>query len=734
MFNNIANFKLISSERREYECKSDPFLRSNDGILTWKDIPKIYQRSLESFSFDVTYINQLSFNGADADYIRSYFESYAPNGDLTIVVTIKHPRKKNEEEILDYEGAFDMGFIEDFGDEINVKTKEGGLRQIISAQNNEKFELDRQTDINGNSITELEYQNIKWDGRRIFNESLLENREGFNLSETFVNPISLNLNVSYESDENIQPVLNVPDIEGRSNFLGFSTSGGVFFEQYQLFYFNSDRLRENVRVTFSFRGQITTTQLGGTRNFDFFVSNDFTYNGEFNQYDTSFNRSILIKRITIEDGDSTTVNIDFTETIVLNIEKDGHLGFFLDFPRVIGNGSWNINYKEKDFSIKVEEDSEFPGSLFNTLTLAQAKDRNLEILTGRKGVLYSDLLTTGTWKDLCVSSGKMIRNLSKLNEDRVPTETPETITTSFKDLLSVKGYLATGHGVEVHNGEERFVIEDLRHFFRENETIQLGEITDYKESAANEFYFVSGEFGNENAGDYEEQQGRYETNAMNTYGMPTTKVTEVFDGKSKLRSDLLGAEQARRKNVTVASTEDTPYDRENFLFDCTTRGIVGYRTIKTWQQLLSARPKYVYDPDSAGNFRLTPLRSLIRWGWFLRTSLWKFGSEFIRYRSSTGFPDMVMQFPGEPERAENGEISVNDLDRELFDAKIIECSVPLNFEMYQQITGSFKDGARSVPNLYGKCVYTYQGSEPQKGWIIKAEIASVTKLTILKAR
>ena len=715
---NVVRFFFISSEYGEVDFRkdNDPFIDGEEGITSWKHIPITYERSSESYSFSQKYIKSLSFYRWAADYIRTYFRSFAPNGDLGIRVEVKNPKTLNEEWTEVYTGYFDMSKFKDNGNIVTLELQEGGLNEIIKTQLNEKFELDRKTDINENDISELTYDKIRGFSRRIFNESLLQNRDSFDvrllqgIAFDILYPIKLD--IISESDDLVQS----------QNIVNDNATNTSNFTSNHFFYLNNDR-EKTLRLTIGI--DLTISLFSQIGNVSLFLGRSNYNAGNFEQ--------VVYEEILLKNYGNTSIG-QIKDTFVLErtLEENESLNVYLKFKSNSALTIVNISSEEKSNSLKIEEDSEFPASTFDALKVSKVGDRLLEIITGKSGLLYSDLLSTGEWKSLLTSSGKMIRNLFKLDEDRKPTDIPETMTTSLKDFLSLKGYLATGYGTELHNGTEYFVVEPLQHFFREDEIIDLGEVTDYEEMSADDFYWLSGEFGNEKAGDYEEQQGRFETNALNTYGFPTNKVTGVFDGVSKFRSDFLGVEQARRKNNSVAPTEDTPYDRENFLFDCK-RSFLGDYLVKNWQDDLESQPKYVYDPDSAGNFKLTPLRSLIRWGWFLRTSLWKFGSKFISYRSSTGFPDMVMQFSGEPERAENGNIIISDLAKEKFEATFIDCSIKLNWDLYHLITGTTKINGRSVPNLYTKVKYTIEGSEPQFGWILKAEIASTTKLRIIKA-
>lgn len=748
MYDNRVRFILIKEEPlgsgslKEFEVKQDPIL-DGDSYLNWNDIPKVLERGTKRVSFFTKYIEKITFVKEAKDFCLAYFDRYSPNGNLILKVEIKNPYTDVWE--VDYQESINMKDYSYKDEKFEVQVLSGGLDELVDAQLSQTYDFSRTTfiddeftdpeDINGNKITELEYNKVVVSGRKLKNLSLLESSQDVSLTQTYTNPVSLDAEIVYSSDSFglVNSVQNFPDISGASNFLGFGTSGQVFFSPNQVFYIESEK-NKVLNITISFKGTVTSNQLpaGNNKTFTFYLADDLVYNESANTYDTTFSQMRKISEIVRVSGETAVAEFDFSEKLTVDLGEGKSIGIALEFPKIAGNGSWNVSYSKKYYSILIDEDSTFEATTHNALTIKQAFERNVEIITGNRNQFRSDYFTNGDFKDLLVQSGKMVRNIPKVNEDNEPLDQLESMETSLQDLLSIKGYLNTGYGIELHNGIQQLVVEELKHFFRTNVVVEIGEVYDYGEEAATDYQWQNGEFGNDKAGEYEEQFGIYETNAKIAYGFPTSTVKETYDGISELRSDLIAVELLRRKNFNIAPTEDTPYDKETLLIDSIIQSDGMYRP-RIWQDDFEAAPKKVYDPNSTGNLRLTPFRSYERHSWYINTSLRKYPDDYVRFQSGSGFTGMITQKTSEPERAENGAIQIKDTEGARFSNKIITFTQKLTYELKKQIDGSFEENGRTIPNIYCLASYTYKSGIVQYGWILKAEIMRETKFKLIKA-
>ncbi|WP_438423139.1 hypothetical protein [Aquimarina macrocephali] len=730
MFDKRIKYTLLSNEFGSLELINGP-IGEDESPLFWHDIPKSMERGKKRLSFITKYIDKIIFVKEGSDYLRRYFDLHAPNGHIEFRVEVKNPYTDVFE--VDYQEEINMKQYEDYQEKFTVQVVSGGLDEEIDSQLSEKFELDRTTfkdgaftkpaDINGNQITDLNYEKLVVTGRRLFNRTLLENKEGFtHIAEnepglgTITTSFISDHNIIYDSDDLVRPVIGV------DGFRKVTFAGQWVLSEGQYFYGKNDR-RKNLKITFSGTSK-AFFRTGANKELIHYLVR--AKEGNPGEYLGAQSAQIIISEFTGIQSEYT-----YNKTINITLEKDEVLAF-VTFVTAAAGAATDYTVDEKNCSIFIEEDSEFPPTTNNALTFHEALHRTTEVILGNRNQFRSDYFKDGPYKDLLIASGKMIRNLPKLDEDRKPLEQLESITTSLKDLLSVKGYLCTGYGVEIHGGKKMLVVEELKHFFRNTVKIHLGEVYDYKESFNPDYAWRSADFGNEKAGTYEEQFGLFETNAKNVYGFPTNTMESTFDGLSKLRSDLIAVELLRRKNYEIAPTEDTSYDKENFLLDSIPEN--GAYRLRKWQDDLQEQPKKVYDPDSAGNFRLTPLQSLLRWGWFFGASLHKFADKFIRYSSTTGFSGMITKYANVPNRSEDGNLPINELEYARMTAVKVNCKAKLTYELKKQIEGSFEVNGRDIPNIYCLASYTYKSGETQYGWVLKSELTRDASFELIKAR
>ncbi len=716
MFESRVRYILNSREFGRFIITED-----GDDPIGWdQDVRKI-ERSKKSRSFTTKYSENLEFVKESARYLYRYARKFGGQGNVTLTREEKNPQTDIFEEI--YSESLDLKKYEFSDDKFKTKFLSGGFDEVIKSQMSEKYELDREIDIEGNQISKLNYKTVALSGRRIFLESLLQNRDAYQ----FTSPKSSftpRINQVYRSDEAVSSQLVSGDTD-------ISFAGGYSFRQDQVFYTGAEK-NKSVKITLSIKNATFTFANAGRRYLRFyivpsvFVEAANTYTQVSPQV-----RAVFVKGY--ENPSSTTINIDFTKTVNVDLLKGEGLTL-LAFTTVSANGpsfQWTFSTQEKSISLNLEEDNSFPPTNNNGILFHDALKRQIEIITGSNKNFRSNYFKNGIFRDLIIASGKMIRNLPKLDDERKSTGIPESITLSLKDALSSSGYFNLGYGVENLGNRKIFVVEDLKYFFQNVIVFKLDNVSNIKREFAENYSWKSAEFGNEKAGDYEEQQGRFETNSKNDYSFFTTNAESKFDGTSKLRSDLIGIEYARRKNNGLAPTEDTPYDKENFLIHCKPSGSIF--KIRKWSDNLEVLPEGVYDPESAGNFLLTPFRSLERHGWLFNTSLNRFPNEYIRYASTTGYSDMQTKLPNEPKRAENGDIKHSELEYPRIDDEIIKFKTKIDFELRKKLGGYFiKDGIR-IPNLNGLVEFPNESGNKEYGWINSVEESDLANFELIKA-
>jgi hypothetical protein len=609
----------------------------------------------------------------------------------------------NQSYELDYKGDLDMKTYVLNDEKVSVQFLTGGLQSLVESQFDEAYELQRTTDINGNNITVLEYDDIYWEGRRIFLESLAETAkppEGFILSSSVQNDAQIysrNINTFqvYESDGlEITNAFNL-DLFNLTPYAAIYEANGIDKPNSGSFFkINISEVDDsfNYKISFSTKhGNGFYSAGNAASNYALKVALAY-YDRIDEQWE--FNRL-----------DDIHVNSNFIGNVSFSFSSEGQ-GLLLANQAVslcpyisrtttaTANSVGEMNFFNIQSSIKLEQNSTFQPTEFKGIRLYDAFERMLEIYTGQRNRIKSQYFDLGEFKDVLLSSGTQIRNLPTVRENQsLPVS---KLTVELKDLYETNNYFNLGWSIETHNGKEFYVVEDKDYFFVDYPLIDLGEVSQLKITCASEFLFKSGTFGNSKAGDYEEVQGLQEYNALTTYQTHLKTSENKYEVEAEIRADLLGAELARRKNFTVAPTEDTRYDDQNFLFDSKAYEINKF-TPKVWQDSLSQQP-ICYDPESAGNLLLTPFRSMERHSLTFGAGLTKYPDKFVRYSSGSGKVEVATKIGTEPIRYENSNIKNSELKTAIYQAEFYEFESPLNTAIRRKLRESTFYNDRTIPN------------------------------------
>ena len=197
-----------------------------------------------------------------------------------------------------------------------------------------------------------------------------------------------------------------------------------------------------------------------------------------------------------------------------------------------------------------------------------------------------------------ILSGLMIRNFPD-----VPLNV--SIRNLFKTFSSIYGL---GLGYDLVN--DRFYIEKLSEFYQVNNLmVVLGEVDNLTISPA-KHYFSTIKAGYEEKGDYEELQGAYELNVNREYSTEAP-VKETLDVQAKYNADSVGIELARKKQYSATGSTDSRYDNKIYVINTD-----GQKPIIADATGFAGIEKYY-------NLNLSPRNNLLRWGEWLRATLFK---------------------------------------------------------------------------------------------------------------
>src|SRR5690606_1892028 len=217
------------------------------------------------------------------------------------------------------------------------------------------------------------------------------------------------------------------------------------------------------------------------------------------------------------------ININDT-TYEITLEQGESLGLEMllksDFDWDIGSlGATyrrDFYYKLESGNITIQEDSEFDSTICTAVKPFYLANRLVEILTGRKNAVKSEILQNGKWKNLMLTHGFWIRGISRELDETLPEDSRKfkPFTTNLKDFItSLSAICNIGVGIEKIGAREYVIIEDLKYFYNKNTTIRLPyQISNVKRTVDQSNFFQSVEVGYEKGGEYEEAMGLDEFN------------------------------------------------------------------------------------------------------------------------------------------------------------------------------------------------------------------------------
>lgn len=716
MYNEVT-YKIINNHTGQvHTLVSDP--------KNWDASEPTLKRSTKTFGVHTEYSKNLEFTKDGKTILNNLFAVYDIEADATLQRWRSHPT--NDSEYLEYELQFDFSDYNPKDTVTKISFKTGGLDALIESQFKEKFELERLTAINGNTINALDTVQVALTGREILLISELETTDNSSTSHSNVFPGRVpNLTVVSNSDsENIAFVLDPDD-------------SFVFADPYnnpqKFFYLKSDRAKTiKVKVDFD----ITVESAGATsyrfRLFLFrysFDSTDYNHEETYYIYNTdgdysSENRysGIVEQEINLDTDDSVMFVVECTTNV-----SSTQVYHYLYDGTVFSNTGNHLN-------ITVTEDSEFDNTQTKAVLMHEAGDKLMQIITGEQNRYYSEFYgrtdlgysTTGTYALTGLALGLWIRNFNDYS-----------IEMALKDFLESSNVTHnTGYTIEKINGVETLVHEDLKYFFQDATVLNLGEVTDLEFKVAKEFYDSSLIFGYKNpSGDnlYEEAMGLDEYNTQTNFTTPFTRIDTKYEKISEFRADAYGKEFARRKQQLNYPEEDTRYDKNIFLLDLKTGLGLAYEE-RIWSDDYAAAPTNIYSPETATNLRFTPSELERRHQWFYGSGLRKdhFQSKYIRYANSLGNSELSTQKTGESARAENDNVLISTIEKSRFVPLWATFENEMTYDISTGLYGKTVVNGREIPNYFFKVKYTYKGQK-YKGYIFEVTLKDKAKWKLLTA-
>lgn len=677
---------------------------------------EIYQGIFTKFS------NNLVFKENGANYINNIRNNYGNDAVIRLVREERHPH--TDAWTRSYDGYLDL--FEWSEDESGVKAKfnASGLEKTLKARRSEKVEIERLTDLKGNSLEELPTKIIEQKGRKVF---LLSNLEGNNLVtvQTYISSvgdykqstIAFPMIVQTESDERI--VEPFPQV-----FNGVYSSHNA--SGTDMFYLDNDRVKNlKIRVQLSFL--IEVQNIFRPKNNDQFLTlNINKYN---NSTDLDFVESYEVYNDPNPLNQSTrTIDVDFEVEITLGIGES--LSFAISTGGTFGSSTLGIgargyfihNYRNVNGLLSVEENSYFPPTSLKIVMAHEKAQRLTEIITGRKDAFYSEALgrtELGYIKDGSNSLKGYTCGHWNRGFDRLPINDDnkyKPYTTSFKDFIN--DLLVTenlGLEIEKNGFSERIVVRDLKEFYLPSVTIKLGQVSNLKRKVLKKKSYSGVNIGFEKGWDNEEAMGLDETNAQSNFSLPLEVQDEnVFKRVSKYIYGSYPREFSRRKPKENFPTEDHRLDKN--IFGLSLKRYYNTFSERYWQDDLDEAPSGIYSPETATNLLYSPINLILKHAWYFKAGLTKKLSNFLRFTSGEGNTNLKTKKIGQPRYKDNEDVLLSNLDKPMFIDEEITFNFEIDFLLLQKIEGYSLINGEKVRNFYGRIEFINEKGKKETGY------------------
>ena len=683
----------------------------------WDTSDYTIKRSTKNYSTEKKASDSLEFTGSGATFLKDAYEAR----DIEAKVLFQEYRynpKTSVPEVYDI-ALFDFSEYKDEITVVKLQFNSGNLSALIKSKQNNKFELERTTDILGNDIGVLKKDEFSVINRPIY----LDSKSKTNIENTNTNFIEIESNlgqalsysfpltVIYESDNNF--VNSIPDQLNPNAENGLNA--GLFYN------INDVDKKLDINFITSYVFDIVSAS-----NFAVVALSLIKYDGgsalnvkERIILKSSFNVSgtNIYERINVSYSDSD-FELLVGESLAIQWDFQGD-----DLSDII-----KCYFRDITSSLQVTEYSiktDLPRRTY-FLKNNDVGKRIMKIVTGDEDTYYSDYFKNSEFKNTGVTTGKLLRNFLD-----------SKITTSLKNFLdNSRCQFNMGYNIEIVNGKETLVHEPLKHFFRQETVIKINEqVKITSRSVAPEFIFNTIKSGYKKpSGDnlYEEVNGLNEYNTTNEYITPITKVIEEYDIESPYRADSEGKELSVRKSIKIDPTADYRTDNDIFALDLKDIGTGVYEE-RTYKDDYEEEPKNIFNPDTSTGLRFTPFRNMQRHFWFLNGAYTKERDKAIRYTSTRGNSELITKKTGEEEKKENGNYLINTFDNPIFVSQWIEFEYPLNFDLLKLINGKTNVNGRKIPNTYFQIEFINEKNQKERGYLFELKPNGVGKWKLLKA-
>lgn len=312
-------------------------------------------------------------------------------------------------------------------------------------------------------------------------------------------------------------------------------------------------------------------------------------------------------------GATPTRDFDISETVPITDFQQGDIYYF--FVRVssstffeIDNLTWT---QHPESYLKITSKAICESSMAKSYLIHETLSRVTEAVTNRCMRVKSEYYGRVDSEPFAFNTdgcGGLRMLTSGLKIRRAPED---KFFASPKDLLEgLNGIDNIGFGIEADPdfpGQFILRVEPVEYFYQDNEMLIMDAIPAGDEIVQEGMHYSKIQLGYPN---WQVQQvnGLGELQSTREYRTGLETISNTKDIQSQLVTGSYPIEITRQQSFASTGAADTTYDNNIFLL-CLLRGMYGF----TVEQGGIDNADNIFDPDTLMNFRLTPVRNLMRW-------------------------------------------------------------------------------------------------------------------------
>lgn len=763
----MADVKSGSTKYVEFILRSET---SNKFVMHkkpigWREDGLSYVRHEKYHGIMVEFSGDLGFHGEARKYILNDFNELGINSNLLL----------DKYELIDtgegvrfdqtYSGIVDYKTMKDENGVLSLKFNSNLLEELIKTREGDEFDLEREFSINNDLLDELDTNLVNIKGIPLSEQMNLELRTDSEIDEGVAGGDDQSDYARGKGDHQLivfqgnpkvmSPILKLI-VDGNNRVSSPDTTIAHSDYASSMFFVDSvsagvdDQLDVTVKVSYSMIAEIKTVYRRGsdlrhTLRADVVLSR-LKRNPNTLKYDLV--SSTVLQSVTANRYDYVDINVSGEHTFENLAHDEGLVFGIVTQRREYLHSNKIIRFKTKVYesNLSVILNTFKPETKDHKFIFVdKCLNRLMYILTGEKDRFESKIFSRGNnsivvkgeYGSIGLTYGMWIRKFTK----SYPIYKSMKISLG-KAIESLQAVFNVGVGIELIDGKQKLVVEDLKYFYQQEVKIRLkDQVSNTKVELDKKGYFSSIEIGYDKGGSYSDTLGLDEPNVRTNRITPIIKNKLDYKKVSSIRADDIGLEITRRKPASLNPKSTTQEDDHIWFLDLKGERTFGSRNFyqKTWEDRLSFKPYGLSYGDYFKSFFFTPMRILLRHGWVIRAGLNEEVNlnKKISHINSEANSGLVMKFMEDDKPyKESDDVSIRDLDVPLMEPKLIEFTYPMSTEFLRQIKSKSDidyNGYRvSVPNYYFRIEWVDEDRNIQSGYIVSLK-PSENKIKVIKS-